>query len=90
MFILKAKAQLEKAIEKAGKIKPIVRMIKFGVYAVKGTNNTYTVKLEIKDDEKRVICECKAGERGIPCYHSASALELHGTVVKYQQLTLVR
>ena len=90
MFILKAKTQLEKAIEKARKVKPIVRMIEFGVYDVKGLNNTYTVRLELKNDEKRVICECKAGERDIPCYHSASALELHGTVVKYQQLTLAR
>lgn len=88
MFILKSKEQLGKAVAKAQKVKPIIRMIAFGVYAVKGSAQTYTVKMERKGDEKRIICECKASERGLICYHGAAALELHGTLAKHRQTAL--
>lgn len=86
MFILESKQQLEKAILKAQKIKPVVRMIAFGVYIVRGTNgNSYTVKMERNGNEKRISCDCKGGERGLPCYHASAALELHSTIAKHRQ-----
>lgn len=87
MFILESKQQLEKAILKARKIKPVVRMIAFGVYAVKGATGNYTVKMERTGNEKRIYCDCKGGERGLVCYHGA-ALELHSTVAKHRQTAL--
>lgn len=87
MFILESRNQLEKAVAKAQKVKPIVRMIAFGVYAVKGTNgNSYTVKCErTAKGEKQVSCDCKGGAKGLVCYHSVSALELHSTIAKHRQ-----
>ena len=89
MFKLENLSQLEKAVAKAQKIKPVVRMIAFGVYAVKGSNgNSYTVKMERIADEKRISCDCKGGERGLICYHGAAALELHSTVAKHRRAAL--
>lgn len=86
MFILESKNQLEKAITKAQKIKPVIRMIAFGVYVVKGVTGNYTVKMERHGNEKRIICDCKGGERGLICYHSTAALELHSTIAKHRQM----
>ncbi len=89
MFILKNKSQLQTAISKARKIKPVVRMIAFGVYAVKGATGNYTVKMERIGNEKQVLCDCKGGERGLVCYHSTAALELHSTIAKHRQMATV-
>jgi 3-keto-L-gulonate-6-phosphate decarboxylase len=90
MFILKDKTQLENAIAKARKIKPRVRMIAFGVYAVKGLNGDYTVKCErTAHGEKQVLCDCKGGASGLVCYHSTAALELHSTIAKHRQMATV-
>jgi hypothetical protein len=89
MFILKNKSQLQTAISKARKIKPVVRMIAFGVYAVKGATGNYTVKMERIGNEKQVLCDCKGGERGLICYHSTAALELHSTIAKHRQTATV-
>ncbi|MCY7348713.1 MAG: hypothetical protein LH614_21185 [Pyrinomonadaceae bacterium] len=89
MFILESKTQLEKAIAKARKVKPIVKMIAFGVYAVKGSNgNSYTVKMERIGNEKRISCDCKGGERGLICHHGTAALELHSTLAKHRAATI--
>ncbi len=89
MFILKNKSQLQTAISKARKIKPVVRMIAFGVYAVKGATGNYTVKMERIGNEKQVLCDCKGGERGLVCYHGTAALELHSTIAKHRQTATV-
>lgn len=89
MFKLQNLSQLEKAIAKARKIKPIVRMVSFGSYFVKGTNgDSYTVKMERRGNERRISCDCKGGERGLVCYHSCAALELHSTVAKHRATTI--
>ncbi len=84
MYILQEKGQLEKAIAKAKNRKPIVRKIEFGKYAVRGSSgNFYTVKFSRNAlGEKVVECDCRGGERGLVCFHSVSALELHGTIAK--------
>jgi ribosomal protein S27E len=85
MFILNSLNQLEKAVTKARTVKPIVRIIKFGVYSVKGSKgNFYTVKCEKVGNDKVVTCECKGAERGLVCFHSASVLELHCTLAKHK------
>jgi hypothetical protein len=85
MFILTNLNQLEKAATKARTVKPIVRMIQFGLYSVKGSKgNFYTVKCEKVGNDKVVTCECKGAERGLVCFHSCSALELHCTLAKHK------
>ncbi len=86
MYILNNLNQLEKAATKAKTVKPIVRIIKFGVYAVQGsTGNFYTVECKRNErNEKVVSCECKGASKGLVCFHSASVLELHCTLAKHR------
>lgn len=86
MYILENLSQLEKAANKARTIKPIVRMLSFGVYNVKGSKgDSYTVECRRNDrNEKVVACGCKGAERGLVCYHSAAAIELHSTIAKHR------
>lgn len=90
MFILKSKAQLERAIERAKKIRTKVRFLSFGKYAVKGSKgNFYTVKCErAANGEKQVFCECKGAEKGLVCYHAAAALSLHVGLARQRQTAL--
>ena len=86
MFILKEKTQLEKAIAKAKKIRPRVEFGGFGSYRVFGSKGFYTVVCR-KDERgyKTVDCTCKGAERGLVCYHAASALSLHIGLARQQQ-----
>ena len=78
MFILKSKAQLQKAIERAKANHTAVKFVRFGEYMVRGAaGNFYTVKCERRGSVKVVDCDCVAGTFGSPCYHAASALSLH-------------
>ncbi len=88
-YILTDKAQLEKAILRAKKIKPLVRMIQFGTYSVRSSDgqNFYTVRLSRNSlGEKIIECSCRGGERGLVCFHSVACLELHGTIAKRRQV----
>ena len=60
-----------KAIERCRKLKPTVRFVADRVFAVQSANNTnsYTVRFEVQNGEKFGLCECKASERGLVCYH---------------------
>jgi hypothetical protein len=86
MFILKGIEQLEKAIAKAKKIRPRVEFGSFGHYRVSGSKGFYTVICR-KDERgyKTVDCTCKGAERGLVCYHAASALSLHIGLAKQRQ-----
>lgn len=77
MFILKSKAQLAKAIERARANRPRVRFKGFGRYVVTGRARDYAVTCGRKNGVKVVACECVAGTYGTPCYHAAAALSLH-------------
>jgi 3-keto-L-gulonate-6-phosphate decarboxylase len=86
MFILNDRTQLEKAIAKAMKVRTSVKFIEFGVYSVRGTQgNFYTVKCEKIGNQKQVICECKAADKGLVCYHAAGALSLHIGLARQRQ-----
>jgi uncharacterized protein YjhX (UPF0386 family) len=79
MIQLTSAATLEKAINKARTVKPLVRIVKFGAYSVtnKATGATYTVECAKRDGKRFAHCTCKAGERGQACYHLASAVSAH-------------
>ncbi len=72
-----------KAIERCRKLKPQVRFVADRVFAVQSANNTnsYTVRFDVKNGEKFGLCECKASERGLVCYHIIGA----ATVNIYRQ-----
>ncbi len=76
-----------KVIVKAKQIRTRVRFIAFGIYLVRGTKgNFYTVKCEhIPNGEKLVSCDCKGGEQGLVCWHSAAALSLHIGLARQRQ-----
>ena len=86
MFILKGIEQLEKAIAKAKKIRTRVEFGGFGRYRVSGSKGFYTVICS-KDERgvKTVACTCKGAEKGLVCYHAASALSLHVGLARQQQ-----
>jgi hypothetical protein len=86
MFILQGIDQLTIAITKAKKIRPRVEYDRFGRYRVSGSKGYYTVICR-KDERgyKTVSCTCKGAEKGLVCYHAASALSLHIGLAKQRQ-----
>jgi ribosomal protein L39E len=76
---LKSKEQMAKAIKRARRLKPFVRVRGFRWYEVKSSNNdaTYTVHFYKNGRQRLGECNCKAGERGLVCYHMAGAAAVH-------------
>jgi hypothetical protein len=69
--------ELGRAIKNAKALRPKVRMVRFGEYAVSGSRgNTYTVKCYRFFGEKVVDCNCQTRD-GIACKHGVSAVLLH-------------
>jgi hypothetical protein len=88
MFILESKAQLEKAIAKAMKVRIQVKFIAFGVYSVKGSQGKfYTVSCKRIGNQKIVECSCLGADKGLVCYHAAGALSLHIGLARQRQTT---
>ena len=87
MFILKEKSQLEKAIEKAKKLRPTVKFDYFGRYRVSGSKGGYYTVIckRSENNYKLVECTCKGGTAGFPCYHAAAALSLHIGLARQRQ-----
>lgn len=61
----------QKAIARCKQLRPKVIFIADRIFEVKSSNNenSYTVCFEVRNGEKFGQCECKAGERGLVCYH---------------------
>ncbi|MDT7542795.1 MAG: hypothetical protein QOE33_2699 [Acidobacteriota bacterium] len=79
MIELKSRAQMSKAIKRAYKLKPFVRVRGFRWYEVQSSNgeNIYTVHFYKNGRQRLGECNCKAGERGLICYHMAGAAAVH-------------
>lgn len=76
MFNLET-TELGRAIKKAKALRPKVRMITFGMYAVSGSKgNEYTVKCYRFFGEKVIECSCRTKD-GVACKHGVSAVLLH-------------
>jgi len=60
-------------------LKPTVRFITDRTFSVQSANNanSYTVRFDVKDGEKFGVCECRASERGLICYHIAGAAQVN-------------
>lgn len=60
-----------RAIERCKQLRPKVIFIAERTFEIHSSNNSnfYTVRFEVKNNEKFGQCECKASERGLICYH---------------------
>ena len=60
-----------RAIERCKQLKPTVRFVAERTFSVQSANNanSYTVRFDVKGSEKFGVCECKASEKGLICYH---------------------
>lgn len=61
----------QRAIERCKQLKPKVRFIKERLFVVYSANNSnvYHVRFAVQNGEKFGVCECKASEKGLVCYH---------------------
>ncbi len=72
-----------KAIERCKQLRPKVSFLAERTFSVKSANNenSYTVRFDVQNGEKLGVCECKAGKKGLICYHIIGA----ATVNIYRQ-----
>ncbi len=79
MIELKSKEQMAKAIKRARQLRPFVRVRGFRWYEVQSSNHdaVYTIHFYKSGRQKLAECNCKAGERGLICYHIAGAVAIH-------------
>jgi hypothetical protein len=73
----------KQAIEKCKQLRPKVRFVAERTFSVQSANNSnsYTVRFNVQNGEKFGVCECKASEKGLVCYHIIGA----ATVNIYRQ-----
>lgn len=82
MIELRSKEQMARAIERAKKIKPLVRVRGFRWYEVTSSSGqeVYTIHFwESINGSGRTLaeCTCKGNESGFICYHVAAAVAVH-------------
>ena len=79
MIELKSQEQMAKAIQRARRLKPFVRVRGFRWYEVKSSNGdaVYTIHFYKQGGHRFGECNCKGGERGLICYHLAGAAAVH-------------
>ena len=79
MIELKSKEQMARAIKRARQLRPFVRVRGFRWYEVKSGNgdSVYTIHFYKRGRQKLGECTCKAGERGLVCYHLAASAAVH-------------
>ena len=61
----------QRAIERCRQLKPKVKFIKDRLFVVYSANNSnvYYVRFDVQNGEKFGVCEGKASEKGLVCYH---------------------
>jgi hypothetical protein len=79
MIELRSREQMNRAIERARKLKPFVKVRGFRWYEVRSTSSNEVYTLHFYKDGKRRLaeCTCKGHERGFVCYHVAAASAVH-------------
>lgn len=79
MIELRSKEQMTKAIKRARALKPFVRVRGLRWYEVKSSTSdaVYTVHFYKVGRQRLGECNCKAGEKGLVCYHLAGAAAIH-------------
>jgi hypothetical protein len=61
----------QRAIERCKQLRPKVQFIADRTFSVQSANNenSYIVRFNVQNGEKYGVCECKASEKGLVCYH---------------------
>ncbi len=91
MIELKSREQMTRAIARARELKPFVRVRGFRWYEVKSSSGeaVYTVHLYKSGKQRLGECNCKAGERGMVCYHLAGAAAVHIGIAAMRRATVI-
>lgn len=68
-----------KAVERCKQLKPRVHFVAERTFEVSSARNSnvYTVKFDVQNGKKLAVCNCKASERGLVCYHIAGAAQVN-------------
>ncbi len=78
----------QRAIERCKQLKPKVQFIADRTFSVKSANNenSYTVRFDVQNGEKFGVCECKASEKQLICYHiiGAATVNIYRQSLKHQ------
>jgi hypothetical protein len=79
MIELRSREQMARAIAKARKVRPFVRVRGFRWYEVASADGsqTYTIHFYKEGSRRFGKCNCKGGEKGLVCYHLAGAAAVH-------------
>jgi hypothetical protein len=87
MIELKSAEQMKRAITKAKKIRPFVRVIGFRWYEVASADGrqTYTIHFRKQDGRRLGECNCKGGQKGLVCYHLAASAAVHIGIAAMRQ-----
>ncbi len=82
------KENTKRAIERCKQLKPKVQFIADRTFSVKSANNenSYTVRFDVQNGEKFGVCECKASEKQLICYHiiGAATVNIYRQSLKHQ------
>ncbi len=82
------KENTQRAIERCKQLKPKVQFIADRTFSVKSANNenSYTVRFDVQNGEKFGVCECKASEKQLICYHiiGAATVNIYRQSLKHQ------
>ena len=87
MIELRSREQMKRAIERARKMKPFVRVRGFRWYEVKSSdgNQVYTLHFYHENGRRLAECTCKGHERGYVCWHLAAAASVHIGLARMRQ-----
>lgn len=79
MILVKSREQMARAIDRARKLKPFVRVRGFRWYEVRSSKGDaiYTIHFYKQGGQRYGECNCKGGEQGYICYHLAGAAAVH-------------
>jgi hypothetical protein len=88
---LKSVGQMARAIERARKLRPFVRVRGFRWYEVASADGTRTYTLHFyrtPEGRRLADCTCKGHEAGYVCWHVAAAAAVHTGIAAMRQVVL--
>jgi hypothetical protein len=82
------RAKMMKAIERAKAIHPRVKWMGGRTFHVSSSDRThvYKVQFAVINGQKMGECSCKAGERGMMCFHIAAAASVNIGIQRMRQI----
>jgi hypothetical protein len=82
------KKNLDNAVAKAKKVKPMVKVLGFGKFEVTGSKGEpYNVEFSKEGGEFTFSCTCTAHKKNLVCYHTVSCSSIFKKQVKDRAVT---